>query len=310
MKKQLIFSLFIILFSSLFSWEQNNNIPSPLKVLYPFSVEITFDKPYNLIKAELPSAKNLLKSNEEQWRATVTDTLVLTMMALQTGEIEVPAIQIITYDELNSDTLYTEPFNILVTAITDSTTLTTDIKTIQGSKDPILIESQYAWIYTLLKYLIALLILGFLIWIIYKYFNKVKDWLTRNKLAEEDILQMPWEYALTELKQIKQKMLLVSGEEYHFSIEMSLLIRRFLEKYYNIPAAERTTYELQAEFSQMSIKNSDKIISVLKKLDEVKYTKGKIVTEFNSDEIYSWFQILIVNIKELEDKIVNEARVK
>ena len=310
MKKYAIISLLILLFSTLFSWEQKNNLPSPLKVLYPFSVEINLDKPYNLIKADLPSSKNLLKYDDEEWKVTVTDTLVLTMMALQTGEIEVPAIQIITYDELNSDTLYTKPFKILVTAVTDSTSQITDIKPIQGAKEPILLESQYGWIFTLLKYLIALIIIGLIGWLIYKYFDVIKNWLRKNKLAEENIIQIPWDYTLYELKLVKQRMLLIAGKEYLFSIEMSLLIRRFLEKYYNFPAAERTTYELKDEFAKMKINNSEKIITVLKRLDEVKYTKGKIVTDFNSEDIFLWFQLFIINIKEMEEKKANEMRAK
>jgi len=143
MKKSIIILFSLLILTSLFSWEQKNNIPEPLKVLYPFSVELSLDKPYNLIKAELPTSKNLLKQDEEEWRVTLTDSLILTMLALQTGEIEVPAIQIVTYDELGSDTLYTEPFKVMVTAVTDSTSELTDIKNIEGAKALLILESQF-----------------------------------------------------------------------------------------------------------------------------------------------------------------------
>ncbi len=292
----------LVLFSTLVGWEQKNNVPSPLKVLYPFSIEVNFDKPYNLIKAELPSSKNLLKSNEEEWRVTVSDSLVLTLMALQVGEIEVPSMQIVTYDELGADTLFTESFNISVLAITDSTAQLTDIKDIQGAKDPILLVSQYSWIFTSLKFLIALLIIGLIAWLIYRYFDDIKSLILKNKLSEEDIHLLPWEYSLKELRLIKKRMLLTNGKEYLFSIEMSLLIRRFLERYYKFPASVKTTYELKTDLAKLNVSNSAKIIAVLKRLDEVKYTKGKTVTDFSSEEIYLWFEKFVKNIKEYEER--------
>lgn len=310
MKKSLFFLILILLLSPLISWEQKNNIPDPLKVLYPFSLKIQFDKSYNLLKANLTNSDNLLKQDEEQWRLTVADSLVLTLLPLKTGEIEVPAIQIITYDEFGSDTLYTAPFQILVTAVTDSTTLLTDIKPISDAKAPILMESQYGWLYKLLKGLIIALILALIGWLSYKYFEQIKRFFRKNKLAEELIILLPWEFALNELKQIKQKMLIVKGKEYPFSIEMSLLIRRFLEKYYHFPAAERTTYELKAELTNMKIENRDKIISVLKRLDEVKYTQGKIVTDFDSQDIFSWFEEIVTQIKVSEEKKAVTPEVK
>jgi hypothetical protein len=310
MKKSVILLFIILLTSTIFGWEQKNNVPSPLKVLYPFSVEINFDKAYNLIKAELSSEDNLLKQNDEEWRATLTDSLSLTLLALKTGEIDVPAIQIITYDELGSDTLYTQPFQVIVTAVTDSTSQLTDIKTINGAKEPILLESQYSWLVKLVKYLLIVIVLALLVWLFIKHFESIKNLFRNNKLSEESINLLPWEYALSELKVIKKRMLIINGKEYFFSVEMSLLIRRFLGKYYNFPAAERTTYELKEEFSKMSIKNSDKIIAILKRLDEVKYTKGKLVTDFNSEDIYNWFENLVTDIKQLEEKIAREKESK
>ncbi len=310
MKKSIIILFSLLILTSLFSWEQKNNIPEVLKVLYPFSVELSLDKPYNLIKAELPTSKNLLKQDEEEWRVTLTDSLILTMLALQTGEIEVPAIQIVTYDELGSDTLYTEPFKVMVTAVTDSTSELTDIKNIEGAKAPLMLESQFGWIYKLLKYSIIALVLGIIIWLLYKNFEIIKGLFTKNRLSEEYVKQEAWDYAIMELAQIKKRMLIINGKEYFFSIEMSLLIRRFLEKYYNFPAAERTTYELQKELSKMSIANSDKIISTLKRLDEVKYTKGKVVSDFISEDIFTWFEKLVLNIKEQEEKAVQEKEEK
>ncbi|MBI9031523.1 hypothetical protein JEZ13_05940 [bacterium] len=302
MKKYAIITFILLLFSLLLGWEQKNNIPPDLKVLYPFSVEITFEKPYNLIKADLPLAKNLLINDEDEWRVTVTDSLVLTLMALQTGEIEVPALKITCHDELGADTLYTQPFMVSVMAVTDSTSVLTDIKAIQGAKDPILLESQYNWIFKLIKYLLGIIILALLGWLIYLKYDWIKRALFKDKFSEEDILLLPWEFSLKEVALIRKKMLLVRGKEYPFSIEMSLLIRRFLEKYYKFPASVKTTYELKADLAKINVSNSEKIIDVLKELDIVKYTKGKIVADFNSEEILAWFERYILNIQEFEGR--------
>ena len=310
MKKFCLIFILTFLVISLFGWQQNNNIPSPLKVLYPFSVELKFEKPYNLIKAQLATPENLVKYDEEEWRATLTDSLKLTLMALKPGQIEVPEIQVINFDELGSDTLYTKAFTVEVIAVTDSTSQLTDIKPIQGSKDPILLESQFGWIYSLLKYLIIFIFIALILWFIYKYWDNIKKWLIRNKLAEADNIQLPWEFAFTELNNIKRRMLLINGKEYFFSIEMSLVIRRFLEKYYDFPAAERTTSELKKELNNMQVNQSVKLIAILQTLDQVKYTKGKVVTNLNPDHVFTWFESYVAQIKESEEKKAQASEAK
>lgn len=302
MKKTLLSLITIILAFNLIGWEQKNEVPEPLKVLYPFSLNIHFDSAYNLIKAELPSHKDLLKYDEEQWRVTLSDSLKLTFMALKPGEVEVPAIQVIAFDDLGADTLYTEPFMVTVTAITDIHSLLTDIKPLRGVKKPILLELKQHWLFTLLKYLLIISLVAGVTYLIYRYREMIKKFIMKNRLAEETIVQSPWEYALQKLSQFESDKLLEEGEEYPFAIEMSLLIRRFLARYYEILAAEKTTYELQEDFKSLEIKDKEEIIKFLKKLDQVKYTKGKIVQGFSSSAIAGWFEHYLLEIKSLEEK--------
>lgn len=301
--KKILLSLTVIIFAlNLIGWEQKQEIPEPLKVLYPFSLSIHLDSAYNLIKAELPSYKNLLKYDEEQWRVTLSDSLKITFMALKPGEIEVPAIQIIAFDDFGADTLYTEPFTVTVTPVTDIHSLLTDIKPLRGVKKPILLESKHHWVFTLLKYLLIIILIAGVAYLIYRYREVIRKFVMRNRLAEETIVQSPWEYALQKLSKFEAKKLLVEGEEYPFSIEMSLLIRRFLARYYAILAAEKTTYELEEDFKNLEIKDKEEIIKFLKKLDQVKYTKGKIVQGFSSSAITEWFEQHLLEIKALEEK--------
>ncbi|MFA7056731.1 MAG: hypothetical protein WC155_04105 [Candidatus Cloacimonadales bacterium] len=310
MKKLLLSLILIINIFCLSGWEQKNSVPEPLKVLYPFSIQLKLDSSYNLIKAEMPNRKNLLKYDEDQWRVTLSDSLKLTLMALKPGEIQVPAIQLLAFDELGTDTLYTEPFLIQVMAISDSTSLLTDIKPVRGVKQPILLESQYGWIFTLLKYLLLVGVLALIIYLIYRYRDSLLKFLNKHKLAEEEIIQLPWEYALLELKQFKSKMLLVAGREYLFSVEMSLLLRRFIARYYAIPAAEMTTYELQEAFKFINIKDKATIITYLKQLDQVKYTKGKVVQDFSPADITAWLENYLLEIKSLEESKTAEKESK
>lgn len=310
MKKFLISILFLILTCNIFSWEQENQIPQPLKVLYPFSIQVRFDKPFNLIKAHLDKPDNLLISDEDQWTSTLTDSLNLTLMALKPGEIKVPEIKIITYDELGADTLFTKSFDILVTAVSDSSSQLTDIKPIQPSKAAILMETQFAWVYKLIKYLVIIIVIIFFLYLLYHYYPSIRDSFLKNKLSQDTVKLLPWEYALQELQVIKDRMLLVPGKEYLFSIELSLLMRRFLEKYYMFPAAERTTSELKRDFKSLDIKEKDKLIEILVKLDQVKYTKGKLSENLNTDNIYQWFRDYLADIKSFEEKKVQEMEVK
>lgn len=311
MKKCLLSLLILIsLITNIFAMKQENRIPQPLKVLYPFSVEVRFEKPFNLIKANIDDSENLLISDEDQWSSTLTDSLSLTLMALKPGQINVPKIQIITYDELGADTLFTDPFDITVTAVSDSTSQLTDIKALQPAKAALELESEFTWLYTLIKYLIIILIILLLIYLTYRYYPLLKEKLYQNKLAESTLKQLPWDYALRELKVIKDRMLLVKGKEYLFSIEMSLLLRRFLEKQFRFPAAERTTTEIKSDLKKLEVEENDKIINILSLLDEVKYTKGKIVANFQTEEIYQWFENYLKQLKSHEEAKAKEMEAR
>lgn len=310
MKKILFSTLLLFSIISSLCIEQINDLPQPLKVLYPFTIKVKFDKAYNLIKANLVKNENLLKLDEDNWNVTLTDSLSLSLMALRAGRIEIPAIEVITFDELGQDTLYTEPFSIDVLAVTDSNSTLTDIKAIQKSKEPISLESQYGWLYSLIKYLIIFLILALVIYLMMKIYPKVREFFYKNKLTNEFKEILPWEFALNELNNIKNRMLLVSGKEYYFSIEMSLLMRRFIEKYYSYPAAERTTSELEKDLRKTDILNKDMIINILKLLDKVKYTKGKSLGEFVSDEVFNTFSQYIKEIQRIELSKVSEEEKK
>jgi len=183
-----------------------------------------------------------------------------------TGEYVIPPITI-NYTDANGEKkqIQSEPLFILVKSVgaTES-----DKEDIRGLKPPIKIKSGY-WTYLLILPILALLgAFGFL------YYRQRTKAVALPKIPEE--LKKPaWEVALLELENLKSSEPLERKEIKKHYIVLSDIIRKYLERRYQITALDRTTQEVKAELKRVKAEGevTDLVYGFLFSCDLVKFAK-------------------------------------
>ena len=183
-----------------------------------------------------------------------------------TGEYVIPPITI-NYADPNGEKkqIQSEPLFILVKSVgaTES-----DKEDIRGLKPPIEIKGKY-WAYLLILPILALLgAFGFL------YYRQRTKALALPKIPEE--LKKPaWEVALLELKNLKDSDLSEKNEIKKYYTILSDIIRKYLERRYEIEALDRTTYEVRGELKKVKAGDevTDLVYTFLCSCDMVKFAK-------------------------------------
>ncbi|KPL03572.1 MAG: hypothetical protein AMJ73_06385 [candidate division Zixibacteria bacterium SM1_73] len=183
-----------------------------------------------------------------------------------TGEYVIPPITINYADPIGEKKqIQSEPLFILVKSVgaTES-----DKEDIRGLKPPIEIKGKY-WAYLLILPILALLgAFGFL------YYRQRTKALALPKIPEE--LKKPaWEVALLELENLKDSDLLKKKEIKKYYTILSDIIRKYLERRYEIEALERTTYEVRGELKKAKAGDeaTDLVHTFLCSCDMVKFAK-------------------------------------
>jgi len=171
----------------------------------------------------------------------ITNKSEYVITTFTTGEYVIPPITI-NYTDPNGEKkqIQSEPLFILVKSVgaTES-----DKEDIRGLKPPIKIKSGY-WTYLLIIPVLALLgAFGFL------YYRQRTKAVALPKIPEE--LKKPgWEVALLELEELKGSGILKRKELKKYYIALSDIIRRYLERRYQMTALDRTTQEVKAELKK------------------------------------------------------------
>jgi hypothetical protein len=183
-----------------------------------------------------------------------------------TGEYVIPPITI-NYTDPNGEKkqIQSEPLFILVKSVgaTES-----DKEDIRGLKPPIEIKGRY-WTYLLILPILALLgAFGFF------YYRQRTKAVALPKIPEE--LKKPaWEVALLELENLKGSDFLERKEIKKYYIILSDIVRKYLERRYQITALDRTTQEVRGELKRVKTEGevTDLVYGFLFSCDLVKFAK-------------------------------------
>ena len=183
-----------------------------------------------------------------------------------TGEYVIPPITI-DYTDPNGGKkqIQSEPLFILVKSVgaTES-----DKEDIRGLKPPIEIKSGYWGYFLIFPILVLLAAFGFL------YYRQRAKAVALPKVPEE--LKRPaWEVALLELEDIRGSDILKKKEITKYYIVLSDIIRKYLERRYQITALDRTTQEVRAELKKAKVEGEviDSAYDFLYSCDLVKFAK-------------------------------------
>jgi hypothetical protein len=183
-----------------------------------------------------------------------------------TGEYVIPPITI-DYTDPNGDKkqIQSEPLFILVKSVgaTES-----DKEDIRGLKPPIEIKGGYWGYFLILPILLLVAAFGFL------YYRQRAKAVALPNIPEE--LKRPaWEVALLGLEGLQGSDLLKRKEIKKYYIILSDIIRKYLERRYQVTALDRTTQEVKAELKKAKVEAEviDLASGFLYSCDLVKFAK-------------------------------------
>jgi len=215
-----------------------------------------------------------------------------------TGEYVIPPIAINYIDAKGEKKqIQSEPLFILVKSVG---TTESDKEDIRGLKPPIEIKGAY-WGYLLILPILALLATGGFL-----YYRQKSKAIAFPKIPEE--LKKPaWEVALLELENLKNSDLLERGEIKKYYIILSDIIRKYLERRYQITALDRTTQEVKGELKRVKAEAevTDLVYGFLSACDLVKFAKYiPLKEEIEKDWNQAYTIVSITKVEEVMAEVL------
>ncbi len=238
----------ILLLLALGSFAQNATVKAVLdstQILIGDQVNLDISVEFNeLIPVAWPAYKDTITGQLEIVQASIPDTIKketgetiihqrLVLTSFDTGFITLPAIMFV-FNGDSSQTLATEPLLLYVSDILVE--MEAEIKEIKEPYDvPYNWRKWLKWAAIVLLTL-ALIIGGILLW--NKYRKKPETILARPKPKRP-----AHEIALEKLEELRQKKLWQNNQTKQFYIELSDIVREYIEFRYDVLALEMTTQE-------------------------------------------------------------------
>jgi len=181
-----------------------------------------------------------------------------------TGDYIIPPIPVeFMLPDSTKKILISEPVPIKVNSLLAEGADTADIREL---KAPIEFESGWPWYYYAIAAAVLLLIAALALW---RIFRKEEE---ESKPVD---LRKPWEIAYEDLAFLKEKNLPAGGEYKQYYIELTDIVREFLQRMYMLPVLDMTTYEFLTALEERE--KEAELISRLKKFldfaDLVKFAK-------------------------------------
>lgn len=211
-----------------------DDIKIHIKADYPGNIELT--PPSGQISDDVFILKSGPEVKSKTRGGRKCNDYTYTLTAFETGALEIPAFEFFWYDSLgNQHSVFspTKPIYIISRLPADASGL--DIKDIIGPK-PL---PGWWWPYIIIGFVILMLV-------------ALAYFLYRRKIKAIEIPQVPpeppYDIVIRELTLLKGKDLPGKGKIKQYYIELSNIIRLYIEGRFNIDAVEATTYELKKVF--------------------------------------------------------------
>lgn len=227
-------------------------------------------------------------------------TQTLTLTAFDSGDFSIPPFSLFINGD-SSKPLFTEPYQIKSTF--PPVALDKEIKDI---KPPI--EPAFDWFFWTL---IAIGILATLViaWLAFQIFQKKQN--PFAKIFEEKPLP-PHEKAFKKLEDLKQRKLWQNGMEKQYHVELSEIVREYIEGRFKVQALEQVTDETLEE---MKFLVSPEILAILKQIlslsDLVKFARQQASQGENELSLNNAFDLVkrtlpAVEMEEKKKEVENE----
>jgi hypothetical protein len=245
-----------------------------------------------------PQSKDLsvLRVDSARWSS---GALSYVIAWYDTGRQEIPPFPVVVGKGASAESLFTPIVSAQITTILpDTAQVPRPIKPYR--------EHPFQW-RELISYwwLPASLFALALCWWVYRRFRKAK---VREQEAALVLLLPPDEEAVRNLIRLKDQKYPARGMLKEFFTDFSLVMRRYLERRYEFPALEMTTYELSREFAEGDFPAmlTERLLPVLREADLVKF--AKLIPDFAECDghLNMGFEIVAATRAQLEPEAVEE----
>jgi hypothetical protein len=190
----------------------------------------------------------------------------ITLTIFDSGSHTIPSLNILYLkkDTKQYATIQTDSFAVFVKGIEIDTTK--DIKDIKG-----IVEVPYTlWDY--LPYIVIALLVAISFYLIYFFLKRRKA----KEFVTEELKLPPHIVALNELKQLESEKLWQRGEIKEYHIRLTEIVRKYIERRFNIPALEMISSEIienLEKFEDLDKSIVDRMRRSLQISDLVKFAK-------------------------------------
>jgi hypothetical protein len=273
-----------------------DEVPVKIEVVYPADIKIT--PPAGQLEDTAFVLKKGPQIESKSEGANNKNTYTFVILPISIGDIPTPAFEFYWSDVSGKAYRSTAPQRTIhVRSLLPTDTTGIDIKDIIGPKS---LPVRW-WPYVLSAAIVLALIAAW-------YFHY------RRKLSKMEIPvvppEPPFDKAIRELAILKENDLLGKGKIKQFYIELSDILRRYIEGRFDIKAVEATTYELKRmlKHPELSKEQTYTILEFLGRSDLVKFAKFKPAAEYPADD-YALVRNLIIATKPIETaaRITQEA---
>ena len=231
--------------------------PPTSQVVWPDSLSLA---PFEILEAEAPPPD----TKGDMARSS----LILTLTAFELGDLEIPSFGVEVVDpESGGAVLATNPFGIQVVSV--GLDEGADIRDIKGPlglpRDPVQI----------FLFVLAMALLAALGWVLYRRLGPRTEGLEDPEPAVPR--RLPHEVALEALVRLESSSLLERGQVKEYHIELSDILRTYVEGQFWVPALEMTSRDITAGLERIGVGSSmvGTFESVLSQCDMVKFAKHR-----------------------------------
>jgi len=253
---------------------------------------LSVEKPVDL-RMDFPGLKDTITRKIEIISDSFTDTVSvsenrvtfgrnLLITVFDTGSFTVPPLDFLVYAEPSPDTIRTLPIAFMILPVKTDTTL----RDIKGNfKTPVNMAEILYYMKKDYPYGLLLAGIGLLTLFIVRYIRKRRR--QGKDIQKEKPVEMPEIIALRELEKIRNEKPWMHNKVKLYYINVSDILRHYIEGRYHIMALEQTTGEILQALKSTACANSDlnNLGGILKLADLVKFAKVKPSVEENALQV-------------------------
>jgi hypothetical protein len=193
-------------------------------------------------------------------------TIGYTLAIYDTGRFALSNLPVVVGRGADAETLYATPVTVSIQSVVSDSAK--DIRPLKPYREhPFQLRELLDW-----WWVAALIAFGVLVWWIWrKYFSRK----AQEEAAAAIPLLPPHDEAIRNLIALKDKGYPARGMLKEFYSEYSLIMRRYLERRYEFPALEMTTFDLARELEDEDLPQvlTERLLPVLREADLVKFAK-------------------------------------